>query len=272
MTHLEPADVLRVAAARAESVPGDVGGNAVVAAGLVAAAAGHGAGLVVFGELFLPGYHPPALADAGCDTAADDPRLDPVRDAARGTGTAVLLGASVRHAGRRFIATLLVDPSGAVREVYRKQNLCGEHEHRLFHSGDHGATLGFRGWRLGLGICYDAAFPEHARAAALDGCHAYVTGGAFVVGGEHRRDTYHAARALDNTCYVVFADALAGPAPWTFGGGSQVYDPEGRPVGQGFGGLVLADLDPRELRDTRADHTMLADLDAGSHRRQFTEM
>lgn len=273
MIHPEPQRVLRVGATRAVSVPGDVAANVDTAATIVAEAAAAGVELLVFAELFLPGYHPPRLADPDCDVDADDPRLEPLRRAVRESGLAVLVGAATRDALGRYIATLLVDGAGDVTEVYRKQNLCGPEERALFAPGDHGTTLGFRSWRLGLGICYDATFPEHARAAALDGCHAYVTGGAFVVGGEHRRDTYHAARALDNTGYVVFADARGGPAPWTFGGGSQVYDPEGRAIGRGHSDdLVVADLDPAALSATRAEHTMLADLNREPGRRQFTEM
>ncbi|WP_041624807.1 carbon-nitrogen hydrolase family protein [Stackebrandtia nassauensis] len=273
VTHHAPVHRLRVAAARAASVPGEVGDNARTAAALVRLAHRHGVRLLVFGELFLPGYHPPTWASPACDVDVDDERLEPLRQAARDTGVTVLVGASVRSPGGRFIATLLVDPQGAVRDVYHKQNLCGPDENRWFTPGTHGSTLSFDGWRLGLGICYDATFPEHARAAALDGCHAYVTGGAYVVGGEHRRDTYHSARALDNTFYVVFADAVGGAAPWTFGGGSRVYDPEGRAVSEPVGDdLVVAELDPEELRRTRQEHTMLADLAGGPSPRYFTEL
>lgn len=55
-------------------------------------------------------------------------------------------------------------------------------------------------WRLGLGlgICYDSGFPEHARAAALDGCHAYLVGALFGVGnGHHESRTWFPARALE---------------------------------------------------------------------------
>ena len=46
---------------------------------------------------------------------------------------------------------------------YDKQHLCGPDEHELFIPGERGATLVVDGWRLGLGICYDGCFPEHAR-------------------------------------------------------------------------------------------------------------
>ncbi|MGH8877076.1 MAG: carbon-nitrogen hydrolase family protein [Stackebrandtia sp.] len=270
-----PPKSLRVGAATVESIPAAVEANVATAVAVLEAAAEDDVELLVFGELFLPGYNPPALSESpgACDTPPQDRRLEPLRAAARRTGVNALIGASVPAGDDRCIAMLLADAGGRIRDVYHKQNLCGRYERELFVPGEHSAAVVCQGWKLGLGICYDAAFPEHARAAALDGCHAYVTGGAFVSGGDHRRDLYHRARALDNTFYVVFANAQGGPNPWTFSGGSNVYDPQGCAVSKPVGAsLVVGELDPFELSRTRSDHTMLADVPRGEFPRYFTEM
>ncbi|WP_461021302.1 carbon-nitrogen hydrolase family protein [Thalassiella azotivora] len=262
-----------MAAAQAVAVPGDVARNVATAARLVARAGAGGARLVVLPELFLPGYHPPTLAahpDADVDADADgevtDTRLEALRGAARTAGSVVLVGAAVRAPdGARHLSTLVVAADGGVREAYRKQNLCPPEETALFTAGCRGTVLDLDGWLVGLAVCYDGCFPEHARGYAQHGAHVYACSSAYRVGAEHRRDVYYRARAVENGLFVVLADAVGGPEPYCFGGGSAVLDPESRALGRARAGqedVVVADLDPALLVATRDRHTMLADLSA----------
>ncbi len=269
---------IRVAAVQGDPVPGDLAGNVRLAARLCREAAGRGARLVVLPELFLSAYHPPTLyADPEAGVAADgagrvaDTRMDPLRAVATERGVVVVVGSPVRHPdGRRGCSALVVDGSGCA-VGFDKQHLWGPDERALFTPGRDGATLVVDGWQFGLGVCYDGCFPEHARAAALAGAHGYLCPSGYVVGSAHRRDLYYAARALDNTMYVVFANSVGGTGDWRFNGGAAVYDPEGRPLaraGDEHEEIVVADLDPRALADTRDAHTMLIDrcTDLGGRR------
>jgi predicted amidohydrolase len=261
---------LTVAAIQAESTPGDVAGNARTAARLVAEAADRGARLAVLPELFLCAYHPPALADPATDVHADaagvvaDARLDPLRAVARDREIVVVIGAAVRTAeAERVCAALVAAADGTVRSAYAKENLCGDIERDLFVPGRQGATLHLAdGWRFGLGICYDGCFPEHARQAQADDVHGMLYPAAYVIGSEHRRDVYYAARALDNTGYVIYSNCVDGTDPWLFNGGAAVYDPEGRAVVKGPNSgtsVLVAALSPDEIARTRSSHQMLID-------------
>ncbi|HYJ69099.1 MAG TPA: carbon-nitrogen hydrolase family protein [Nocardioidaceae bacterium] len=263
---MTPSDLppLTVAAAQAESIPGEVATNAGTAADLVREAATDGARVVVLPELFLPGYDLATLA-AGpdrCDVVdpAGDPRLEPLRSAGRETGAVAVVGASLRRDGRRTIGLLVVDPSGVVRHAYDKQHLLAA-EAEIFEPGSDRTILTIDGWPLALAVCYDGCFPEHARAYADDGALVYLAPAAYVVGGEHRRDVYYAARALDNGSYVVFTDLTGACGAETFSGGSAIYDPEGRPVVRaGIGReIVVATLDVQRLTRVRVDHGMGSD-------------
>jgi predicted amidohydrolase len=193
---------------------------------------------------------------AGADRTIGEARLDPLRAAARDHRAVVIIGAPVRHPdGRRTCSALVVDRAGGVTAAYDKQQLWGPDERALFTPGEHGATITVDDWRFGLGICYDGCFPEHGRAAALAGADGYLIPSGYVTGSAHRRDVYYAARALDNTMYVVFANSVGGEAPWEFNGGAAVYEPEGRVVARAPNAgerVVVAALDPAHIADVRA--------------------
>jgi predicted amidohydrolase len=255
--------VLRVAAVQAESVAGDVEANVATAAQWATAAAAEGARLVVFPELFLCGYSPRAWADRpdDCDVTPDDARLSVLADVAQARGLVVIVGASVRTNGLpRRLSLLAFTPAGDVAVAYDKQHLCGV-EQSLFTAGTGGASLLVDGWDIGLGICYDGCFPEHARAAYDDGALVYACPSAYVVGSEHRRDVYYAARALDNGIYVIFADLVGRCGELEFGGGTAVYDPQGRAVARvdEGSGLAVADLDRSVVDEARRINPFAAD-------------
>lgn len=240
--------LLRVAAAQAESVPGDLAANVATAVSLVGQGADRGARVAVLPELFLTGYAPEAWRPDLCLTL-EEPELEPLRTVARARGVVVLAGAAVRRSSACTLSVVMVDPSGSVTAPYDKQHLFAT-ERDFFTPGDHGATVVVDGWELGLGICYDGCFPEHAASAAAGGATAYLCPAAYFAGAEHRRDLYYAARALDNGIYTVLS-SLTGPCgAWEFTGGSAVYDPEGRPLakaGAESPAVVVADLDPAEV-------------------------
>jgi 5-aminopentanamidase len=245
---------VRVAAVQAESTAGDVEANVAAAAKWTVAAAADGAQLVVLPELFIPGYDPPTLAartDLGVD--AGDRRLLPLASAAVDAEVAVLVGASVRWPqGRRTLSVVSVAPDGRVDVAYSKQHLW-EAEQQIFDPGDHGTTLLLDSWPIGLGVCYDGCFPEHARAASDSGALAYVCPSAYVVGSEYRRDVYYAARALDNGIYTVMSGLVGRCGSLDFSGGTAIYDPQGRAIARvdSGTGIAVADLEPAAIDEAR---------------------
>jgi predicted amidohydrolase len=250
--------ILRVAAAQDAAIAGDLEANAATAAALVRRAAEEGAEVVVLPEAFLTGYDVEVFAGP-LPSLADLP-LAALIEAARETGAVVVASSALGAGGVRTLSSVVVHPDGSVDVPYDKQHLDGD-EKRCFTAGDHGASIRVHGLELGLSICYDGCFPEHARAAAADGAVGYLSSSAYFAGAEHRRDLYYAARAVENGMYVVFAGLTGRCGSREFSGGSAVYDPEGRPLVR-LGtepGVAVADLDTSLVEATRARHTMLAD-------------
>ncbi|PRX51269.1 putative amidohydrolase [Prauserella shujinwangii] len=158
---------LTVAAAQPPGAGHAVAANAVAHADAVRAAA---ARVVVFPELSLTGYELDAEP-----VSPDDPRLAPLVDACRDTGTCALAGAPVSgDGGRPSIGMLAVDGSGAA-VVYRKAWLGGAEPER-FAPGPGPAVHEVGGWRLGLAICKDTGVDRHAADTAALGMDVYVAG------------------------------------------------------------------------------------------------
>jgi predicted amidohydrolase len=256
---------LRVASVQAEAASGEIERNVETARRLIVEAAASGAAVIVFPELFLCGYDLALLRrePGRCDLEADDARLDPIRNACRtGAITAVLSGSVLTGDGPiRTISALAIDEHGGLSARYDKQYLWRD-EQRLFQRGAHGCIVEVRGWQLGLGICYDATFPEHARAVALAGADAYLCPSAF------REPTIlHPVRAFENTVYVAFSNLLGEADGRRFCGRSAIYDPEGDVVanaGPSREGLAIADFDAAVLANVRESSPMLKELSAAA--------
>jgi predicted amidohydrolase len=262
-----PASGLTVAAGQAACAALDVAANTATAVDLLHRAADQGARLLVLPELWLTGYELPDIAaDPDRRTIApDDPRLDPLAAACADTGTTVVVGAPTRatDSGELRISALVLDRAGRRAAQYDKQHVTPRERAHGFTAGAGGCTLDLDGWRLGLGICWDLGFPEHARAAALDGCHGYLVGAMLGRGsGARERAVRLPARALDNTCYVLLANHSGPSGPYLGCGGSGAWNPDGTlqsDAGEADPGIAVAFLDPDALAAARAEEPVLAD-------------
>jgi predicted amidohydrolase len=226
------------------------------AASLVRRAA---ADVLVLPELFLTGYE----LDPSHAVSSTDPRLDPLAAACAETRTAVMVSAPTRDADGAYISALVFGRDGQLAAQYNKQHLDAAERAAGFCLGASGCTITIDGWRLGLGICWDSSFPEHSRAAALDGCHAYLVSGLFAQGrGERKRATLGPARAIDNACYVAISNHNGQSGPYTGSAHSAIWDPNGvllADAGEADPGLAVAQLDPDALTAARAQDLTFTD-------------
>lgn len=280
--HVVPSAPLVVAAGQARCTAFDIPANVTVTAELVYRAAEQGADLLILPELFLTGYELSAIvADPDTYTlSTGDPRLDPLAIACADTHSAVMVGVPTRadQPGTLHISALVLGRDGRVTAQYDKQHVDASERAAGFRPGNGGCTITVDGWRLGLAICWDSSFPEHARAAALDGCHAYLIGAMFPGSrGAHKRVTVCPARALDNAMYVVAANHIGPSGPYTGCGGSAIWDSQGVLLSDALGtdpGVATAHLDPDVLSRARAQDFTLTDpsLNAPAHARSHVTL
>lgn len=235
----------------------DVATNVRAAAVLAREAASAGAAVLVLSELVLCGYRVNGL-DAGRTVGLDDERLAPLTAAA---GIDVLAGAAVRTRTGRVNGIVRFRAGHAPELVYEKVHLWAAEEH-AFRAGRRLSVVTAGGLRIGLGVCYDAGFPELARAYAAHDVDLLAFSSAFLAGDEAARyDIYHAARALESGCYLVVSDALGDDGEDTFLGHSRAYGTHGEILADlaETPGIAVVDVDPGQVRRTRRALPYLVD-------------
>ena len=242
---LEHADPVRVALVQLRPLDGDKARNLAAAGAAVAAAAQAGAHLVVLPEYALTGF--PAERMRELAEPLEGPSLEAFQRLAGEAGVCLVAGlprlgapgeaASPDGGAPVFDTTVVVAPDGALLSVYDKTHLF-DRERAVFAPG---AALqppfSWRGVRWGVLCCFDIEFPEPARTLALRGAQCLLVPSANMKpwGPSHR--AFVRARAIENHCWVAYANAVGRASGYEFEGESCLVDPFG---------AVLCDAEGRE--------------------------
>lgn len=199
-----------------------------------------GADLVVLPELILPGYNRPEAHHAEAQPLGGDWCVT-MGEIARQSGCAICYGWAERLGDQFFNAASVLDKTGARIGHYRKIQLFGDMEKASFAFGTEGPSIfELNGRRMGLLICYDIEFPEHARALARAGCELILVPTANPEGYDNVPDLLVPARANENAVTVVYANYSGLDSGIRFGGKSIIAGPDGQPLAQaGIGPAML---------------------------------
>jgi predicted amidohydrolase len=253
----------RVAVVQASSRQ-NVATNVELAKRLLRTAADQQSDIIVFPELFLCGYDLSALrTDSQLLVEPGDRYCRTLAAECRELGVNAIVGAAVRDArtGKCFNATLVFDGRGQLVDTYAKVHLW-KIEREVFSPGDRPVICELADVRVGLAICYDAGFPEHFRALALQGAELVACPSAFAVGEEERRyRLYFPTRSLENTVYTAVANAIGSQGGNCFFGDSLICEPDGRIAvsAEGDEGVVSCPVDLDALMYTRQQLPYLQD-------------
>ena len=253
---------MKLAAVQMISGP-DVAPNLATAGRLIAEAADAGAQLVA-----LPEYFPLIGAtDADRLAAREVDGAGPIQDFLAATAKKHglwLIGGSIPlmadDPAKLRNSCLVFDPQGKRVTRYDKIHLFGFNkgdeaydEAATIERGDQVVAFDSPLGRVGLAICYDLRFPELFRA--LGEVDLLVLPAAFTeTTGRAHWEMLLRARAVENQCFVLAA-AQGGQHPngRITHGNSMVIDPWGEVLSRmdKGEGVVIAELDPQRLVDTR---------------------
>jgi predicted amidohydrolase len=229
----------------------------------VAAAAGLGARLVVLTEMFPVGFtmEPERLAEP-----EDGPSTGFLRSQAAALGVWVAGSIPIRPAGggrpvNRFVAA---GPGGEM-EHYDKLHpftYSGEHEH--YAAGTRRVTFTVEDVRITPFVCYDLRFADEFWAEA-PGTNCYVVVANWPAARRAHWRALLVARAIENQAYVVGVNRVGEGGGLAYAGDSRIVDPLGEVLAAGAGGetILLAEVDPAVVAETRKRYPFLADRRPG---------
>ncbi|MCL4766834.1 MAG: NAD+ synthase [Hyphomicrobiaceae bacterium] len=217
----------RIALAQLNPVVGDIAGNLEKARHAQAQAAGLGADLIVFPELFATGYPPEdlvlkpafaAAARAGLEALAHD----------LPTGLALLIGTVWPDDGHVYNAVALID-DGAVQAVRYKVDLPNYgvfDEKRVFRAGPLPGPVNVRGVRIGAPICEDLWKDEVVECLQECGAEIIVTpnGSPFDWTKPDLRMNVAVARIAESGLPLAYLNQVGGQDELVFDGASFVLN------------------------------------------------
>ncbi|CAM3673742.1 carbon-nitrogen hydrolase family protein [Nocardioides zeicaulis] len=204
---------------------------------------GPGADLVVLPEAFARDF-----GQAGSDVSAfaetlDGPfasEVDRVAGAASCTVVAGMFEVSGDPARPFNTLTVGGGEGGSYRKIHLYDSFGYRESDRLSGGAVQPVVVDVAGWKVGLMTCYDLRFPELSRMLVDAGAEVLVVPAAWLPGDRkvgHWR-TLLAARAIENTCFVVGAGQ---PEP-RYVGHSAVLGPLGDELAAAGGAEAVLDV------------------------------
>ena len=199
----------------------------------IKAAAEHGAQLVIFPECALTGYCFESLEEAAAFAEPiDGPSSQTVAEACRETGAYAVTGFIEKDESNFYNAAMLVGPDGLIGG-YRKVHLPFLGVDRFLKPGDKpfnvfDTPIG----KLGINICYDASFPEAARALKLLGAELIILPTNWPPDAWRTAEFIINARAQENHVNFAAANRVGVERGWKFIGRSKVVNYNGDAIAE----------------------------------------
>jgi predicted amidohydrolase len=211
-----------------------------------------GARLTVFPECALCGYCFSSLEEARpFAQPVPGPATERVREACAELGCYAIFGLLELDGTRIFNAAVLVGPAGVIG-TYRKVHLPYLGIDMFTSFGDRPFAVHSAGeLKVGMNICYDAAFPEAARSLAILGADLIVLPTNWPPGAECTAASVINARALENAVYYIAVNRVGTERGFEFIGRSKIVDPSGQTLAESRAPaeeILYAEIDPAKAR------------------------
>ena len=243
---------MKIAGVQMDVVLGDRDANIQRMLDFLAETTAAGAALTIFPECCVTGYCYESLSE-GRELAEPipGPSANRIISACRTHDAFAIFGMLEADGERVFNAAVLAGPEGVIGS-YRKV-------HIPYLGVDMHTTPGDRpfavheagGVKIGMNICYDAAFPEAARCLTLLGADLIALPTNWPPGAECMAGSSIASRAMENGVYYAAVNRVGTERGFNFIGRSSICAPNGAVLAASQGTeeeILYAEIDPERSR------------------------
>ncbi len=215
-----------------------------------------GADLVIFPECALTGYCFDSLEEAApFAESSDGASADAIAAACTETGAHAVVGFIEKDRSNYYNAAMLVGPGGSgVIGNYRKVHLPFLGVDRFLTPGDEQfRVFDLPFGRVGVNICYDASFPEAARALKLLGAELIILPTNWPTGAWRTPEFVLNARSCENHVNFAAANRCGVERGWEFIGRSKIVDVNGDTIAEASRGeeILFAEIDLQEANNNK---------------------
>ncbi len=216
------------------------------------------AGMALFPELLLPGYNADRVADLA--QPIDGAWIAGLRALALHAAVGITTGYAERDGDDAYNSAICISATGEVLANYRKVQLFGPREGRLFRPGRDYVVFDWAGHRAALMICYDVEFAGHVRALAERGVTLILCPTANMHPFTHVSRFTVPSQAVNHAVAIAYCNYCDVEGDLHYYGGSLVVAADGHILAEAGGGAegLVADLsyapDRRLLSSQVADY------------------
>ncbi len=248
--------LLRVAAVQLRSSR-DLAGNVAQIRKHLRQCTADGVRVAVFPECALTGYFDDLIPKVTAEQLGAAERV--IAEQCRESHIWAVVGTPCRQRGKLYNSAVVFDPDGKVRERYHKVQLAESWP----DPGDHLSVFHVDGVPCSIIICHDERYPELVRLPVLAGARVvFYLSHESGLRQENKLLPYRAqiqARAVENTVFVVQANAPANADATGSHGQSRVIAPDGNLLREAsyFGeDVVTATLDLKQATAANARNSI----------------
>jgi predicted amidohydrolase len=258
---------VKVAAAQMDPKLGKLDANLDKVVSMIDRAAANDVKLVVFPECALTGYMFTSAEEADMVVETiPGPSSDRIVAIAKKNHIYVVYGTLEKSMSKIHNVAVLVGPEGIIGRYRKIQPPHMGSDHFCEMGADAPRVFKTPIGNLGIMICMDTVFPEHARALALAGVDVLIVPTNTPAGTDRAAKVVQPTRALENHCFMIYSNRFGTEAGdrGTFMGMSMIIDVWGEIIAEAsmtaVDGTMLAEeelvyavIEPEQARNKRIE-------------------